>query len=100
MNFDMGTFEVEVQHWSNALDSLDHACRDSGEQKFRRIESIRSTTRIRVERNLCVLGRGEGAVGIHPTGFDLVLEHDATSRLERVMDDAREHRNTTVFHEN
>src|SRR5690606_33763398 len=67
------------QHRSDALDAFDHAGCDRRQHQFCRVEGISSTGRIGIKMDLRGLCRGDGPVGIHPAGFDLVFEHQATS---------------------
>ena len=64
MKADFDAAELKMKHRRNALDALDHAGGNGGEEQFRRIESIRAAVDVGVENDLSVLAPGRATSGI------------------------------------
>jgi hypothetical protein len=67
--------ERELQDRRHSLDTLDHASANSGEQQLGRIEGIRPTTHICVERDFSLLAACNAAVGVDTLSSNTIFEH-------------------------
>lgn len=75
MQCDLDAPQLETEHRGDALDALDHAGGDRRQKQFSRIEGIGPALETGVENKRGVLGRGQAASCIGPSGLNAIFEH-------------------------
>lgn len=86
-----GPRQVDLDELGNALDALDHAGGEGGEQQLSGIEGIGTPGGISIQLDLGAPADGDAAVGVDAFGADIVFEDRLVRRRsgERVLAIAR-----------
>src|SRR5512145_355006 len=75
VKLNLNTAEFELEHGRDALDALDHAGGDCGQEQLRRIERIWASVHICVQSDRGIRGRRLAAVAIDSSSGYAILQH-------------------------